>query len=826
MAQGGSGQTGSQANPAQPAQQLPTTSVTVTVVGTTPLVGVELPREQIPAPVQTVSARELRTSGALDLTDLLNRRLSGVHVNETQGNPFQPDVNYRGYTASPLLGTPQGLSVYMDGVRLNEPFGEIVSWDLIPRTAIFSSALMPGSNPLFGLNTLGGALALQTKDGRNSPGTSIQATYGSDLRRAVEFEHGGARGATGLDWYVAGHVFAEDGWREDSPSTVRQLFGKLGWREEGRDLRLSLSHTDNALYGNGLQESRWLERDYASAYTKPDITDNRSTLLNFLARHDVNERLTFSANLYYRNIDADTLNGDINEESLGQSIYQPNEEELAALAGAGFLGVPDSGATASNTPFPSWRCIANVLLNDEPGERCNGLINRTDSQQHNAGASGQVTRRHAVGRGGNQITVGASYDRSTVGFSQSTEIGHLAPDRSVIGTGAFADGITGGFLDDEPFDARVRLNGVVQTWSAFATDTISLGTAWHVTLSGRFNRTSVTNRDRIDPGGGPGSLDGHHVFSRFNPAAGVTFSPSRSVNLYAGYNEGSRAATSIELGCADPEQPCRLPNAMASDPGLDPVITRTVEAGLRGWHRGVSWRAGLFRAVNSDDILFVTSEQTGFGYFRNFGETRRQGLELGATAQMRRLQLGVGYTFLDATFQSEETVNGDSNSTNDAAREGNPGLEGAIQIEPGHRMPFAPRHTLKIFAEVQVTGDLVVDADLTGASRSYARGNENNQHEPDGIYYLGPGGAPGYAVVNLGARYRLTRRLELLGQIGNLLDRRYFTAAQLGPLGFTDTGAFIARPLPETDGEFPLRHATFYAPGAPIRAWIGTRVTF
>ena len=88
-----------------------------------------------------------------------------------QGNPFQPDLNYRGYTASPLLGTPQGLSVYMDGVRLNQPFGDVVSWDLIPRQAIASMTLMPGSNPLFGLNTLGGALSIQTKDGRDAPGT-------------------------------------------------------------------------------------------------------------------------------------------------------------------------------------------------------------------------------------------------------------------------------------------------------------------------------------------------------------------------------------------------------------------------------------------------------------------------------------------------------------------------------------------------------------------------------------------------------------------------------------------------------------------------------
>src|SRR4029077_16173933 len=129
-------------------------------------------------------------SGALDLSAFLNRRVNGVYANEVQSNPFQPDVNYRGYTASPLLGTPQGLSVYMDGVRLNQPFGDVVSWDLIPRLAIATTTVMPGSNPLFGLNTLGGALSVQTKDGRRNPGTVVQGIYGSHVRRALEFEHG------------------------------------------------------------------------------------------------------------------------------------------------------------------------------------------------------------------------------------------------------------------------------------------------------------------------------------------------------------------------------------------------------------------------------------------------------------------------------------------------------------------------------------------------------------------------------------------------------------------------------------------------------------
>ena len=191
----------------------------VEVIGATPLPGVELTLDKIPSPVQTAIAHDIDNSGALDLSDFLNRRINGVYVNQVQGNPFQPDINYRGYTASPLLGTPQGLSVFMDGVRLNQPFGEVVSWDLIPRLAIASMTVIPGSNPLFGLNTLGGALSIQTKDGKSNPGTSVQAIYGNHQRRALEFEHGGS-GTNGLNWYITGNLFAEDGWREASPSKV------------------------------------------------------------------------------------------------------------------------------------------------------------------------------------------------------------------------------------------------------------------------------------------------------------------------------------------------------------------------------------------------------------------------------------------------------------------------------------------------------------------------------------------------------------------------------------------------------------------------------
>ena len=818
----------SQAAPQQQQQQPPpppTFATTVTVIEAAPLPGVDLPIEKVPAPVQTATSDEIERSNALDLSSFLTRRFNAVFANEIQNNPFQPDINYRGYTASPLLGTPQGLSVYMDGVRLNQPFGDVVSWDLIPRLAISTTTLMPGSNPLFGLNTLGGALAIQTKNGATAPGTAVQAIYGSDVRRSIEFEHGGNK-TSGLNWYVAGNLFKENGWRDDSPSDVRQVFGKVGWQRSTNEFFVSVGHANNALNGNGLQEVGFLDRDYASVYTKPDTAENRSTFLNVTGHRSLNARISLSGNLYYRDIHTDTFNGDINEDSLDQAVYQPNAAEQAALRAAGYTGFPTSGENASNTPVPSWRCIANGLLQDEPGEKCNGLINRSGTSQHNGGGFGQLTMRHSFSGGDNHFTAGGGYDRSRAGFVQSTELGYLNPDRSVTGIGAFGDGETGGDVDGEPFDTRVDLDGLTQTFSLYATNTVTLSQKWNVMLSGRYNRTTVSNRDAIEPGGGPTSLDGDHKFSRFNPAAGITFSPSRTLNVYGGYSEGSRAATSIELGCANPDEPCKLPNAMAGDPPLNQVVTRTWEAGARGDYRGVNWSAGVFRSDNHDDILFVLSDQTGFGYFKNFGETRRKGLELGAHTQLGKVTVGAGYTFLAATYESEEIVNGESNSSNDAAEDGEPGLEGSIEILPGDRIPLVPRHMFKTYADIPLGSKLSVNVDLQAASSSSARGNENNLHEPDGTYYLGPGSVPGYTVVNLGAGYQLTPWMQIVTQVSNLFDRKYYSAGQLGPFGFTDTGAFIARPLPAINGEFPVRNATFYAPGAPVRAWVGTRVTF
>lgn len=798
----------------------------VDVAATTPLDGGDLSLDEIPAPVQTATQRDIELTGAIDLSNFLNLRFNGVYLNEVQGNPLQPDLNYRGYTASPLLGTPQGLSVYMDGVRLNQPFGDVVSWDLIPKIAIAEATLMPGSNPLFGLNTLGGALSIQTKDGLSQQGTMLELSGGSFGRKNAVFEHGGAN-SKGLNWYLASNLFFEDGWRDNSPSNVRQFFGRIGGQRGKTVLGLSLGYANNSLYGNGLQEQRFLDRDYASVYTKPDTTANRAPFSNFTVRHSFNSKLTFSGNAYYRFIQTKTFNGDINEESLEQALYQPNAEEREALSAAGYTGFPVSGENASSTPFPYWRCIGQSLLLDEPAEKCNGLLNRGQTKQHNYGLAGQMSWFTAPRGQRNQLITGAAYDRSNMGFEQSTQLGYLNPDRSVTGVNAFGDGVNGGEEDGVPYDTRVNLGGRIHTASVYATDTYSIGNTWNFTFSGRYNRTAITNIDRIIPGGTPGSLDGHHVFSRFNPAAGLTYRPWRFAQTYFSYSEGSRAPTSIELGCADPDRPCKLPNAMAGDPPLNQVVTRTLEAGVRGvLEGGLNWSAGWFLANNRDDILFVAAPQTGYGYFKNFGKTRRQGLQVDLSSRIRRFTIGGGYTFLDATFQSPEVVNGESNSTNNEALEGEPGMEGSIQIQPGSRIPLVPQHMLKAYTDIQATSKLIIDINLFAFSSAYARGNENNLHQPDGTYYLGSGTSPAYAVVNLGARYQVAKAVQVFGQVNNLFDRRYYSSAQLGPTGFTDNGSFIARPFPAVDGEYPGRHATFYAPGAPRGIWGGLRFTF
>ena len=720
----------------------------VRVIGVSPLPGLGVPKDQVPANVQQAGAREIEASQAQDLPSFLNRRLGSVYLNEVQGNPFQPDLNYRGFTASPMLGAQQGVSVYLDGVRLNQPFGDVVSWDLLPKAAIASATLMPGSNPLFGLNTLGGALAIESKDGRRYPGTSVQASFGSWGRVSTEFETGGSQ-QTGLHWYGLASGLQDQGWRAQSSSQLLQLFGKLGQRlDRGGELALTAAAASTRLVGTSLQEMQLLQQDYASVYTTPEENRSRALLLNLNWRQPFGNRL-LSAQAWYRALRSNLLNGDANSDALGNAV--------------------------ANEP--------------------NGLLTRNDTHQQQAGAAAQWEWDARWWDRPTQLLLGAAAEASRTRFRQEVTPGALQPDRSVLASGAALD--------------AVDLYGRTHSMSLFASSVVALAGQTHLTLAARYNRLRIVNRDALEPGGGPGSLDGDQVFARLNPALGLTHTFSPALGTYAGVSQGSRAPSSIELGCSDPAQPCKLPNAMAGDPPLRQVVATTLEAGLRGKSGAFSWNAGVFRAENRDDLLFVASDASGLGYFRNFGRTRRQGIELGADATLAPgTSFGFNYTLLDATFRSAELVEGAANSSNSG---------GTIAIRTGDRIPLVPRQLFKLFGEWRPSAGLSLGADLVAMGGSNARGNENGLHQADGVAFLGPGRSAGYAVVNLHAEAKPARGWKVFAQLQNLFDRRYASASQLGPTAFDAAGNYQPS---------PLRNSTFFAPGAPRAFWAGARYAF
>lgn len=741
-----------------PAQaQTVVTAERIEVVGTTPLAGVGVPRQHLPANVQSLSAQRMEEAESLHVGEQLLRQVPAVTVNETQGNPFQMDLNYRGFTASPLLGTPQGLSIYVDGVRVNEPFGDTVNWDLIPNSAIAGIDLIPGSNPAFGLNTLGGALALRTKSGFSHPGGKLEVSGGSFGRSNTELEYGGNDGTLGA--YIAGDWFREDGWRNYSPSDVKQLFGKLSFRNSAGEADLSLTRARSRLVGNGVVPPSLLAREREAVFTHPDETRNSLTQLALNGKLWLGDAQSLSGSVYHRRTRTGTLNGDMNDD------YEADPTQ------------------------PS------------------GAHNRTHSTQRGTGVALQwnlTTARH-------QLAVGGGWDYAQVRFAQTRALGDIDASRGI------------GNLGDA--EEENRLGGATRTTSIFVTDTWSITPALHLTGSARYNMSRVTTHDELNPT--PPNLYGDHKYRKLNPALGLAWQINPALNAYAGFSQGNRVPTPIELGCADPANPCSLPNSMAADPYLKQVVARTLEAGLRGTLGGETrWHTGVFRTLNSDDILFVGTS-TSAGYFTNFGKTLRQGLELGLDGRLRRFDWYASYTWLQASFRSAACILAENNSTRGTAPECTTnGQDDEILVRKGDRLPGLPAHSLKLGLAWRATDELRLGADLQAFSGQYLRGNENNRHQA-GTYtdvngetrtFEGAGKVGGYAVLNLNAELGLGAGWQAFARVNNVFDRRYASAGVLAENPFVG-GAFQANP----DN---WRRESFVAPGAPRAAWVGVRYLF
>jgi iron complex outermembrane recepter protein len=695
----------------------------IEVVGTTPLGG-DLDTNRIAANVQTASAAELREKNALDLTDFMKRSMGSVFVNEAQSNPLQPDVQYRGFVGSPLLGLPQGLAVYQDGVRVNEPFGDTVSWALIPESAIESLYLVPGSNPLFGLNTLGGAIAVRTKDGFSDGDTRAEVTAGSFGRVGAQAEVGGTF-SDELGYFVTASVLEEDGWRDYSPTDAQQVFAKLSSRGDSSRVDVSLTRVDTDLVGNGAAPEDLLELDRRAIFTWPDHTWNTLTMLGVSGEQTVSPTVTLRGNLYLRASDIDTLNGD--------------DADFAECAGTpGFICEEENGGEELVLDENGVPVAADDTL-------IGGAVNRTSTEQDGTGFGLQADFTGELGGRENRFTVGVALDEADVEFGASTELGALDTTRQAVG---------GGVLVGERFTG---LESSTSSTGFYLSNSFTFGERTVLTVSGRYNRTHVVLEDLLDD-----ALDGDHIFERFNPAVGVTVG-GEALTFYASYSEASRAPSPVELTCADEDDPCRLPNAFLADPPLEQVVARTLEAGVRGDWKGGGWHAGIFRTTNDDDILFISAGAlTNEGFFDNVGKTRRDGFEANlAGAAGERLNWSLDYTYLAATFREDFVVS----SPNHPAAVG-----GEIAVESGDRLPLIPQHLLKAGVRFTATEALTFGADVLASSGAFFRGDEGNLLDE----------LDGYSVLGVRAEYRLGEHASVFASIDNLLDEEYETFGLFG----------------------------------------------
>ena len=760
------------------AEEMPEAPIArVEVVGVVPFADSGGDPRLLPYAVQTLDRDALRGAQGANLLEAMARRLHGVNRNEITGSPFQADLTYHGFRASPILGTGQGLSVYLDGVRVNEPFGDVVNWDMLPEAALKRVWLVSGSNPLYGLNTLGGAIALETRSGRTDPGFEGAFSVGAHGRRRADLAYG-MRGPDGWHGFAAATLFDEDGWRAQSAGRLGNLFVKAGREGRDTDWQLTLLGGRSRMLGNGLVPSYRLddgalepglyEADRRAVYTFPDRTRNRllQGAVKLTQRLAQDSELTASA--YARNSRRDTVGGDVGD------AYADYVEDCAG----GFLA---DGSPADPDDCGVTRAQGAAL---HPAS-----LNTTSTRQIGRGASIDL----AQALGAHRFNVGAAWDRSRVDFAQYEQEAFFTSARGVV-----AD-------PDEEREPASAVTGSARALGVYATATLALSSATHVTASARYNHARVANTLTTEDG--PRAPEAF-TYKRLNPALGVTHLRA-GLTWFANLAQSNRVPTVIELGCADPDEPCRLPVGLQSDPYLKQVISRTVEAGLRSGGERRGFNATLYRTVNRDDILFGRAGASRAGYFSNFARTRHQGLDLGAHGQWGAWRASADYSYLRATYDANGTL-----------------FTGArtVTVRPGTPIAGLPRHTLKLGLDWDLRPGLALGADMQAVSHAASQGNEDGliaDAADDGEVRRADWSVRGHALLNLHASWQPAPRWELFARMSNVLDRRVESfgaiAVDMFPQG---------RLLQPHLGAVEPAHARFVAPGAPRTLNAGVRYRF
>jgi len=749
---------------------------TVEVVGVSPVSGSGIDPDKIPSSSSTMRSGDFDPAKAPDLLQSMDRGLPFVWLGDTSGNPFQLNLDYRGFTASPVPGTVQGLAVYQNGARINEAYGDVVNWDFIPQMAI-NRLTLQSNNPVFGLNALGGAVSIEMKNGFNYHGTEIQGLGGSFGRISGAAQSGIQK--DNFAAYVALDALWDSGWRDfSSSSQLRRTYVDLGARGDTTEFHVSFTGADNKLGAVVATPFQLLNQSWSSVYTWPQTTHLQLAFFQANGSWKPTDALSVNANAYYRSYRASHVDGNGTD---------------ALLCGAtlpGQLCIGDD-ATPINQNVPVLNTLSPAAFLAE--------IDRNWTATNSFGGSLQATSTSQVWGHDNHIVVGTSLDRGRTHFNGNSELGTIDQNFFVTGTGIFIDQPA---ADITPVNLRTTNTYV----GVYATDTFDITSQLSVTAGGRFNYAQINLADQT---GQTPELNGNNQFQRLNPVIGFTYKLTPDLTAYAGYSEANRAPTPLELGCASPTTPCMIDNFLIADPPLQQVVAHTYEAGLRGkvttpGAKGqLNWSLGVFHTLSTNDIINVASPAIqGFGFFQNAGNTLRKGIEAKVNYKWDRWTAYANYTFIDATYRSALTISSPDNPFADA--------DGNIFVVPGNHIPGIPAHRFKAGAEYNVTDAWKIGADLYVVGSQYFIHDDSNQFAK----------VPPYWVVNLHSSYQVTKNVEVFGLIQNLFNTRYYAAGT-----FFQTGGFLN--VGGGDNLFAnLTDPRTFLPGMPLAAYAGIRATF
>jgi iron complex outermembrane recepter protein len=755
---------------AQPAQVEPPSVVVppVSIIGASPLLGSGVNRDTVPAETNVLRADDLTRGGTTtaDPVRALNEQVGGVNLDSASGNPYQPTLVYHGFQASALQGTSQGLAVYVNGVRFNQAFGDTVNFDLLPNLAIDEMNL-EGSNPVFGLNALGGALTVRLRNGFTYQGGEIDLHGGSFNTYGADFQYGKQSGNTAV--YVAGSGLHQDGWRDQQSSDLENFYGDIGWRGDTGEVHFNAMVANSVLNGPGTSPVELLAVAPSAQFTAPNRISNRFMQVSLSGNLAVSDTVSVQGVTYYNNFLQRVTNGNAANNT------PCNDGSGLLCSGSG------PSTTLGGATIPAF-LGANPLSYSE-------LDNQT-TNTNGYGASAQVTDTQTVSGFNNHLVAGVSFDGAQTEFTGVSYIGGItAVSRDFVGPGVI--------IDEPGQNQPVRVGISDAYYGAFVADTFNLTDRLAFTASGRFNDAEINLSDQN--GGG---LTGNHSYQRFNPAAGVTYQVTPWLTAYAGYAEASRAPTPAELSCAGPNDSCSLANFFVGDPNLKQVVAHTVEAGLRGSlairdSGRLSYNLGFYRSDLNDDIVFVNSVTLNRAFFTNVGQTRRQGIDASVQYKTARWSAYLAYTYTDATFQSGFTEAAGSNPAADA--------NGNITINPGNRLPGVPAHQGKFGLTYHVTDQWTVGGVVIAQSGQYLFGDEAN---------LTPR-LPGFVTLNLSTSYQLTPHIQLFASAENVTDTKYYTYGTFSPT----TAVFLSQAPNATNPRA-------YSPAAPVGGFGGVRITF